>query len=93
MPYILYDEGYELEKKDTPGQVVDLCGTLKQQNTLDFVLVGMHLLHRNVAHMYMYMYMYLLNATYMYIYMYCLRHLDVDVCDLIGSTCTSFIVL
>eukprot|EP00731_Ephydatia_muelleri_P001332 Em0001g1332a len=33
-------QGYELEKKETPGLVVDLNSTLKQQNTLDFVLVG-----------------------------------------------------
>ena len=42
---IISHQGYELEKKETPGLVVDLNSTLKQQNTLDFVLVGKYSTH------------------------------------------------
>ncbi len=31
--------GYELEKKDRPGLVVDLSSTLESQGTMDFSLV------------------------------------------------------
>ena len=59
MPYL--SEGYELEKKDTPGQVVDLSSMLKQQNTLDFVLVGM------------YMYVYMCMCTNVYVHVLCCK--------------------
>ena len=31
--------GYELERRDSPGQAVDLSSTLESQGTLDFILV------------------------------------------------------
>ncbi len=36
---ILPPAGYELEKKDRPGLVVDLSSTLESQGTMDFILV------------------------------------------------------